>query len=254
MIKLLKCEFLKIRHRHILLTLIVITAAGLLFSLYGDYSGDFIQKNGWFMFLYQLPLANAIFFPIAALVISSRLADNEHKALAFKQLFTIEKRSKIYDAKLIIGLGLMLLAVLLYWIVILIFGKVIGFAGEIPLGLYLRYLVCLALPTMVLYILQHNLALLFKNQAISFFAGVIGTFIGVFSMFLPQLPLLRQLIPWGFYGAMQFMGLFGWTSEERYAHAYLEIMPVDSAIYIIIAVYIVLFYAVGKYLFCRKEI
>lgn len=145
MIKLIQCEFLKIRRKHIFLTLLVITAAGLLFSLYGDYSGDFIQKNGWFIFLYQLPLANAIFFPIAALVISSRLADNEHKALAFKQLFTIEKRSKIYDTKLIIGLSLMLLSVLLYWIVILIFGKIIGFAGEIPLDLYLRYLVWLAL-------------------------------------------------------------------------------------------------------------
>ena len=88
----------------------------------------------------------------------------------------------------------------------------------------------------------------------SFFTGAIGTFVGVFSMFLPQIPLLRQLIPWGFYGALQFMGLFGWTSKERYANAYLEVMPVDSTVYVIIAIYMILFYAVGKFMFCRKEI
>ena len=96
--------------------------------------------------------------------------------------------------------------------------------------------------------------MLFKNQAVSFFTGVIGTFAGLFSMFLQQLPLLRQLLPWGFYGAMQFVGLFGWTKETRYADAYFEIMPVEPYVYIIAAVYAILFYAVGKYLFCRKEI
>lgn len=254
MIKLLRCEILKMRHKYIFFTLLAITAAGLVFSLYGDYSGDFIQKNGWCMMLYQLPLANGIFFPIAALVISSRLSDTEHKASSFKQLFTMEKRGRIYDTKLIIGLGMMLLSVIIYWAVILIFGKIIGFYGNPPMGLYFRYLICIAVPTAVLYILQHGISMLFKNQAVSFFTGAIGTFIGVFSMFLPQIPLLRQLIPWGFYGAMQFMGLFGWTSQERYKNAYLEIMPVDPTVYIVISVYIMLFYVLGKYLFCRKEI
>lgn len=254
MIKLLKCEILKMRHKYIFLTLLAITAAGLLFSLYGDYSGEFIQKNGWLMLLYQLPLANGIFFPILALVVSSRLADTEHKALSFKQLFVIEKRGRIYDAKLIIGLCMMFMSVIIYWTVILVFGKITGFYGEPPMGLYVRYLACIAVPTSVLYILQHGFSMLFKNQAVSFFAGIIGTFAGVFSMFLPQIPLLRQLLPWGFYGSMQFMGLFGWTSEDRYANAYLEIMPVDTRVYIIIAVYAILFYAIGKYMFCRKEI
>ena len=253
MIKLLRCELLKMRHKYIFLTLLAITAAGLVFSLYGDCSGEFIQKNGWCMMLYQLPLANGIFFPIACLVISSRLADTEHKASSYKQLFTLEKRGRIYDAKLMTGLSMTLLSVLIYWSVLLVFGKIIRFYGEPPMELYLRYLACTAAATAVLYILQHGISMLFKNQAVSFFTGAIGTFIGVFSMFLPQLPLLRQLIPWGFYGALQFMGLYGWTSEERYANAYLKIMSVDPAVYVIIAVYIILFYALGKYLFCRKE-
>lgn len=189
-----------------------------------------------------------------ATVVASRLADTEHKASAFKHLFTLEKRGRIYDAKLIIGLSLMLICILIYWAVVLIFGKFIGFESAPPMMLYLRYLGCTALSTAVIYIFQHGLSMLFKNQAVSFFTGVIGTFAGLFSMFLPQLPFLRQVLPWGFYGAMQFVGLFGWTKETRYADAYFELMPVDPSVYIIAAAYAILFYAVGKYLFCRKEI
>ena len=78
MIKLLKCELLKMRHRYVFLSALAIVAAGLVFSLYGNYRGtiaDFIMKNGWVMMLYQLPLANGIFFPIMATVVASRLAD-----------------------------------------------------------------------------------------------------------------------------------------------------------------------------------
>ena len=257
MIKLLKCELLKMRRRYVFLTALAITAAGLAFSLYGNYRGEtagFIMENGWQMMLYQLPLANGIFFPVMAATVASRLADTEHKASALKHLFTLEKRGKIYDAKLIMGLLLMLICVLIYWAAVLVFGKVIGFEGMPPMMLYLRYLACTALSTAVIYILQHGLSMLFKNQAVSFFTGVIGTFAGVFSMFLPQLPFLRQILPWGSYGAIQFVGLFGWTKETRYDHAYFEIMPVEPYVYIIAAAYAILFYAVGKYLFCGKEI
>ena len=62
MIKLLKCELLKMRHRYVFLTSLAIVAAGLVFSLYGNYSGtnaDFIMKNGWVMMLYQLQIGRA---------------------------------------------------------------------------------------------------------------------------------------------------------------------------------------------------
>lgn len=169
------------RHRYVFLSALAIVAAGLVFSLYGNYRGtiaDFIMKNGWVMMLYQLPLANGIFFPIMATVVASRLADAEHKASAFKHLFTLEKREKIYDAKLIIGIVLMILCVLIYWAVVLVFGTFIGFEGAPPMGMYLRYLACVMAPTVVIYIFQHGLSMLFKNQAVSFFTGVIGTFAG----------------------------------------------------------------------------
>ena len=253
MIGLLKCEYRKTRRRYVFITALVITACELVFAFYGKYEG-FILENGWMSFLYQLPLINSIFFPVLSIVVASRLCDIEHKGQQLKLLCTMTEKGRLYDAKLLYGLGIVSLCLAVTFGAEIIFGKVMGFGGELPVKLYLIYMLFTAAPTFAVYVFQHTLSMLFKNQAVSFFTGVIGTFAGLFSMFLPQLPLLRQLLPWGFYGAMQFVGLFGWTKETRYADAYFEIMPVEPYVYIIAAVYAILFYAVGKYLFCRKEI
>ena len=96
--------------------------------------------------------------------------------------------------------------------------------------------------------------MLFKNQAVTFFAGIIGTFFGVFSMFLPQLPLLRKLLIWGYYGVLQFVGLFGWEKETRYANAYFEVMGFDWIFFAVLLAVSVLMYIMGRKLFCGKEV
>lgn len=240
-----------------LLTALFITAFALVFSLYGDYSGEnssFLLENGWMMFLYQLPLSNAIFFPMLSIVTASRLADIEHKGLMLKQLSAIENKGKIFDAKLIYGLGIISLCVFINWAAVIIFGKLIGFGGELPLELYLRFLLFTIVPTAIIYIIQHTLSMVFKNQAAAFFSGLIGTFIGLFSMFLPQLPWLRRIIPWGYYGALQFVGLYGWTSETRYQNAYFEIMEIDTIFIIIVIAVLPVVYFAGRKLFRKREV
>lgn len=257
MIRLLKCEFWKTRRRFIFLTALVITAVGLVFSLYGDYSGpnaNFLLENGWMMFLYQLPLSNAIFFPLLAIVIASRLADLEHKGAELKQLCAIEKKGRLYDAKLLYGAGILCLSVLINWVVILLFGKGIGFVGDLPLELYGLFLLFTIVPSLAVYLFQHAISMIFKNQAIAFFAGIIGTFIGLFSMFLPQLPWLRKCVPWGWYGTLQFVGMFGWTQETRYENAYFEIMKTDWIFFAVMIAVMIVLYFVGRKIFCTKEV
>ena len=257
MIRLLKCEWKKTRRRYVLLCALFITAIGLIFSLYGDYSspsGAFLLENGWMMLLYQLPLVNAIFFPLLSIVVASRLADIEHKGATLKQLCAIEEKGKLYDAKLIYGLGILCISLLTYWLTILIFGKIMNFGGTLPLMLYILYLLFTLVSTFVVYLFQHFMSMTFKNQAVAFFAGVIGTFIGVFSMFLPQLPWLRRAVPWGYYGALQFVGLFGWTSETRYENAYFELMEIDWLFFLMILGILFVFYFIGRMIFCKKEV
>ncbi len=253
MIRLLQCEFKKTRGRYIFITALVITAAELVWTLHGDYNG-FMLENGWMAFLYQLPLINAIFMPLLSIIISSRLCDIEHKGAMLKSLAVITEKGKIYDAKLIYGLAITLFCNILSWAVTIIGGYVIGFYGAAPIKLYLLYLLFTIAPTVAIYIFQHTLSLLFKNQAVTFFAGIIGTFGGLFSMFLPQFPWMRRSLLWGYYGVLQFVGMFGWTPETRYANAYFDIMGFDWTFFAVLIGVSVLMYIIGRNLFVRKEL
>lgn len=254
MIKLLKCEQIKNRRRYIFLSAVLVTVLQLCWALYGNYDSVFIIKNGWMSFLYQLPLINAIFLPVLSIIVSSRLCDAEHKGAMIKQLAVVTDKGKLYDAKFIYGISITLFCVIISWAVTIIFGYVIGFDGSVPIKLYLMYLLFTIVPTVCIYIFQHILSFLFKNQAVSFFAGIIGTFCGVFSMFLPSLPLLRCLVLWGSYGTLQFVGMFGWTKETRYENAYFDIMPTDFLYFTALCTICIAMYFIGRQLFCRKEV
>lgn len=253
MIRLLKSEYRKTRGRWIFITALAVTAFALLWSLYGKYNEDTLRL-GWMAFLYQLPLINSIFMSMLSVIVASRLCDIEHKGLMLKQLAVIEDKGKIYDAKLVYGLCIVLVCCLISWCAVIAFGYMIGFHGDVPIKLYLLYLLFTVIPTAAIYIFQHTLSLLFRNQAVSFFAGVIGTFFGLFSMFLPQLPWLRRLLIWGAYGSLQFVGLFGWSKETRYANAYYDVMGFDWVFFCVLIVGIIVMYIIGRVLFCRKEV
>lgn len=257
--KLLRCELLKTRRRHIFLTALAVTAMACVWAFYGDYSPNkdstiFMMANGWSMFLYQLPLINSIFLPLLAVVVASRLCDLEHKGSNFKLLCTLTAKGRLYDAKLLYGLAITLFCVVLFWIITLLFGRFIGFIGAPPMKLYLLYLLFTLIPTASIYCFQHALSMCFRNQAVPFFVGILGEFVGLFSMFLPQIPLLRNSLIWGHYGALQFMGLFGYSTETRYQYAYFEHMGYNWSALGIALGSLVVIYVIGKKFFCAKEV
>ena len=110
------------------------------------------------------------------------------------------------------------------------------------------------MPTVVIYIFQHSLSIIFKNQAVAFFVGIIGEFAGIFSMFLPNVPFLRKSLLWGYYGVLQFVGLFGWTKETRYENAYFDIMPIDWTFFWVLSAAGIIIYFAGKRIFCKREV
>lgn len=246
---LLYCERFKTKRRFVLLTALAITAAELFWVMYGNYSQDALSK-GWMMFLYQLPLINAMFLPLLSVVVASRLCDIEHKGGALRQLCCTVPRGRLYDAKLAYGLGIVLVCIAAQFAAVYLFGKLRGFGGDFPLGLYLLYLLFTVLPAVAVYIFQHTLSLLFKNQAVPFFAGIIGEFCGVFSMFLPQLPWLRKSLLWGYFGVLQFVG-GDYDKATRTSSFY--VMDIDWTFFAVLAAGTVLLYLAGKKLFCEKE-
>lgn len=251
--KLLKCEYLKTRKRYVWITALVITAFCLLWTLHGNYN-DFMLDNGWMMFLYQLPIINALFLPILAMIIASRLADIEHKGVMLKQLCPITKKGRLFDAKLVYGLLIMTVSLVIMYVGIVAGGKFIGFRNEFPVRLYAIFFLFTATTTFVIYILQHTLSLLIKNQIIPFFIGIIGEFVGIISLFLPSAPFLRKSIIWGYYGVLGFVGMFGWDKNSRYANAYFEVMHIDWTFWFVLIACGILIYIIGRKIFCEKEI
>lgn len=252
MIRLIKCEFMKARRCYVFLTALVITAICIAAGLKGDYSK--VLHLGWRMWLYQLPLMNAIFLPLTATVIASRICGIEHKGVMLKQLCCTVKRGKLYDAKLLFGLGIMVICVALSWTATVLYGNYIGFDGSCPMDLYLLYLLFTIVPTIAIYIFQHTLSIIFKNQAIPLLAGITGEFIGLFSMFLPMLPWLRRITLWGYYGTLQFVGLFDWTKETRYENAHFDVLPIDWTFFAVLIAATIIMYLIGRYWFSKKEV
>ena len=253
MIKLLKCEYMKTRRRYVLLTALAVTAVLLAWILHGNYGEDFL-RIAWMGFLYQMPLANAIFLSLLSIIVSSRLCDIEHKGVMLKQLAVTTERGKLYDAKFIYGFAIILFCTLISWGGVIVYGYCKGFEGDVPIKLYLLYLLFTITPTLAVYIFQHTMSLCFKNQAVTFFSGIIGTFCGVFSMFLPQFPWLRKMFIWGYYGVLQFVGLFDWTPDDRYKLAHFDVMEIDWVFFGVLIVACIVMYTLGRMMFKRKEL
>ena len=250
MISLLKTEHKKTKKKYLLLTSLLITALDLAWIFYGYFSADAILK-GWMMFLYQLPLTNAIFLPFLMTVVASRLADIEHRGFMLKQLCTIVPRGKLFDAKLLYGFSIVLACMVIQFVSVFIFGCVKGFGGVYPFRLYSIYWLFTIAASLAIYIFQHTLSMLFQNQAVPFFAGVIGEFLGVFSMFLPQLPWLRKSLLWGYYGVLQFVGS-DWNSQTRISTFYLY--DFDWLSFVILLTVCLVLYGIGRSLFIKKEV
>ena len=253
MIKLLICEFMKTRRRYVFVTALVVTVAMLVWIYPRNFSEDMLRL-GWMANLYELPLINSIFMPLLSIIVSSRLCDIEHKGAMLKQLAVTKRRGQIYDAKLLYGLAIMLFCVVLSWGVTIAFGYIADFAGNVPIKLYLLYLLFTAAPTIAVYIFQHTLSLCFKNQAVTFFSGAIGTFFGTFSMFLPQLTWLRRSLIWGYYAVLMFVGLFDWSKENRYRYAHFDVMGIDWNFFIVLLFICAALYVIGREIFKRKEL
>lgn len=256
MMRYLKAEFLKCRRRHLALTVGAMLLLVCAWAFYGEYRGsanDFLMKNGYMLFLYQLSLIHMIFFPLLSSIVAVRLWDVEYKGSCLKQLCAVGDRRRLYDAKLICGLSFVLGGVVLFWLALLIFFQWVGFGGGFPLLLYLRHLLCMLLATAAIYLLQHTLSMVFQNQAVPFFIGLIGEFAGLFLMYFPQ-GIAQRFLVWSYYGVLQFVGLYGWTKEAHYAHAYFEVSPVSWPDLFLLVGIMSLIYFVGKVIFQKKEV
>lgn len=215
---ILSLEFRKTKRRGIWLVVAALLAVQFLWLFYVMNKEKNIPQ-GWMMQLYNMPVLNGITVPTFIAVLASRLIDLEHKGNTWKLLETVQSKYDIYFGKVLYGFFCVLIFATLQLAAIIALGYYLNYEGQPDLWAYALYCLETLAITFLLYLLQMLVSTLFPNQAAALCIGLCGSMAGLFLMYMPQWPLLREIIPWGHYGAAMFVGM-AWDRATRDATFY----------------------------------
>lgn len=194
-------------------------------------------EYGWLMTLFNVPLLNAILVPTAIAVFASRIIDMEHKGNTWKLLETLQSKFDIYITKVLYGFIAVLLFSLSELTAFLAMGYVFGFQGKPDLWAYGLFFIQTFAISFNLYLLQMIISMVFSNQAVALCTGLCGSMAGLFLMYVPQWPLLRNLVPWGHYGASMFVGM---DAERNQVNGFYYMNQDNGCVFFIIGWFLLL--------------
>lgn len=249
----LKTEFLRLKHKYIILTAIGMIAFQLIWLLFIYYLRMDESKlaTGWISTLYQFPMINSLLFPTFLAVLASRLTDIEHKGNTFKQLLVYEDASTIFSSKALCGLSLVLLMLAIQFGFILLSGSFLHFTDFFNVMAYMEYFIATLLASATIFLLQLDLSLVCANQVIPFIVGLSGSLLGVFLMFFSW--KLQALLPWGGYIALM-PALINWDTKAQTCQFYYTSFNTTSLINLILmCLWPILLWLLGSHLLKRRQ-
>lgn len=202
----------------------------------------------WKATLYNMFLINVIIMPLLIAMIASRISDIEHQGNNFKVLRTIVSEAKLFHTKVICGGTYLIEIVSLQVLVMLIVSRLQHFTELINLKAIMYYGASVFLVDLALLLLQLILSLIFINQMVGFMVALLGTFLGLYSMFFGE--QISQWILWGYYALVASVHM-EWSESTRICMYHF--VPVSiHYVWSIIGI-IGLLYVLGRNLFMRKE-
>lgn len=204
---------------------------------------------GYSFLLYQLPLLNVVLVPVMTAVIASRLCDMEIKGNTLKLLYTLQKREEFYDWKFIFEMKYLVAFTVGEGILIPLSGLLGRFTQEMPLDLILLHVGTSTLVGFVLLTLQHFLSLMSNNQIVPLLAGLIGSFLGLFSMFFP--PAAARFVLWGYFSAFTPYGMH-YDNQTRIMSFYR--IPFQTRTFVLFVLFGLIFFFVCRTVFIKKEV
>lgn len=160
---------------------------------------------GYSMTLYGLSIINAVVMPLSMAVLGSRLWDVEVRGSACKLLYTLQSRSSLFGAKVILGFAEVLAAPLLELGGVLLFGRVYCFTEPLSPAPLLWFFFCTLAVNALLFFFELMLSILFENQIPALGCGVLFSMTGLFAMFMP--PAFTRLLPWAYYAVTLAVGM-----------------------------------------------
>lgn len=181
--------------------------------VYGNYQDERGLSNGWMILFYNMPIMNSLFFPVLLSTFASRLMDIEHKGDMLKCLYTHVSPRTLFYTKAVYGIIQIFLFVISQCVAILLLSVILNFPINFPAKYMLYYGINTYFSCIMLFFLQLLLAYFFRNQAVSISVGLIGSFMGLFTAYLPA-SLFQKLLPWSTFVNSLFIGM-DWNRETR---------------------------------------
>lgn len=210
-----------------------------------------LRQTGYTYLLTCFLTLNSIFLSVTVAVMASRQMDMENKGNTYKLLYTLQKKSTFFNVKLLLSLGHLLLFFLAEAVAAYAIGKILGFTEAFPLTDYIQMQGIGFLTCALLFILQMFFSLCLQNQLYPLFIGLIGSFIGLFSLFFPIGSAFLSLCPWSYF-TLGCSHITVWNEETRTTE-FVRIPFNTTGFLILLAVLIIAYFAVRRY-FLRKEV
>lgn len=245
----LSLELKKTKRRGMWLVIVALLVVQCGWLIYAEGNGKNITQ-GWLPLLYDLPLLNSIMVPTFIAVVASRLIDMEHKGNSWKLLETVQSKYSIYLGKISYGLGCVFCFSAVQLVMLFAVGRYLGFQGSPDIWAFALYFVETFVITFILFLLQMVISIVFANQAVSLCVGLCGSMAGLFLMFMGPWNVIKNILPWGHYGATMFVGM-DWNQETRVCTYYYANQE-NHIIWFILLWLVVLLYG-GWKLFCKMD-
>lgn len=193
----------------------------------------------------QASQVHAIFAPILATVVVSRLVAMEHDGGMMPVLFAAnQSRGSLFLAKYAVTAAISTAGTI--FVVFTVFLIATGRDVLSNPGLVVLWLLGLILANLAIIAIQLVLALLFQRQAVTLTVGIIGGLMGSFAGFVPK--VVAIFIPW------QYPGLVTPVRMEQADGMITGFSPVDhlTVLIALVAVVGVIFIVAGQLLFSRR--
>lgn len=248
--KAFQAELQKIKYRKLWLLIIGISIFEFLWHGMTMLRADQTYLlTGYHYLLYSLPLMNALVMPLVLAVLASRIWDIEYKGNTYKLLYTLQSKKSIYYSKAFFGSLCITAFCFLQIITVIVCGRLFHFSDQLPA----KHLFYLFITTLVVclanYYFQQLLSFQYHNQFIALSIGLAGSFVGLFSAFLPG--AVKRFIPWSYYTLLSTSGM-DWNNETQSMSFYYT--SPDLPALLTVSCLTILLLIGSKSIFLRKEV
>ncbi|MBT2689667.1 ABC transporter permease [Bacillus sp. ISL-47] len=184
MLSILKSEWYKLRKSKVFIILLTGPLVGLAAGIGADTSETAGMVNEWYMLLIYMNLPYAVLFlPLMTGVLASLVCRYEHQAGGWKQLLALPvTRGKVFAAKYLLVLLLVMMIQLLYLAAIYSAGMFKGVADPFPIEIIWKSILGGWVATFPLVALQLWMSVWFKSFAAPFAVNVIFTLPAILAM------------------------------------------------------------------------